>query len=288
MRYIDISHLAIPSNWTIKARKEKYSPLWSALKPELETLVGKKCWYNESINDGTSNPVDHFRPKSARIQKFTAKYAKLETVVWNQLLTGLQSGYPFLELEHSNYRYACGFANSTHHRESIDGITRGKSNFFPLRSGSASATTIAGIASEEVALLDPCKSGDAELLSFNEFGGIDPSEAVLTGSWNYCRVKVSIEVYNLVYIIISTKRQELWTSTMREIEMMTVLYNKPNKTVEEQMSFDHLFINLIKSLQKKAEYSAVVIDCIKQYRKRKDRIIYKWIHNEIPNHLLIK
>jgi len=288
MRYIDTTALVISPDWVDIARVSHFSPLWSSLKPVFESIVGKKCWYNESINDGTSNPIDHFRPKTSKVKKLNAKYATLDAVIWSQLFLGPQPGYPFLELEYSNYRYACGFSNSAHTKESKDGITRGKWDFFPLKSDSILATNIQVLGQEMNALLDPCNSQDPELLTFNEFGGIDPSDSILTNSWEYCRVKISIEVYNLMYFVISSKRQELWITCERDFEMLSLLYNKSEKTNEEQLSFDHLFKKLIILLEKKSEYSAVVIDCIKHYRKRKDPSFYKWLHEVIPDELLKK
>lgn len=288
MRYIDTTSFVIPPNWMELARINNFSPLWSSLKPVFESIVGKKCWYNESINAGTSNPIDHFRPKAIQVKKLDAKYATLDEVVWSQLFSGTQSGYAFLEFEYSNYRYACGFANSAHKRESLDDISRGKWDFFPLKSDSIIATNIQQLGQELNALLDPCNPQDPELLNFNEFGGVDPSDSILTNSWEYCRVKVSIEVYNLMYFVISNKRQELWGACVRDFEVLSLLYNKSEKTNEEQLSFDHLFKKLIKLLEKESEYSAVVIDCIKHYRKRKDPLLYKWLHEVIPDELLKK
>jgi hypothetical protein len=288
MRYINTSTLVVPTNWITLSNAERYNPVWSYLKVQFENLVGKKCWYNESINDGTSNPIDHFRPKASRVKTLTTKFAVLDTYVWTQLRSGNQSGYPFLEFEYSNYRYACGFANSQHKRESLDGITRGKSNFFPIKVGSNPSSDIAGIVSESAALLDPCNSEDPKLLTFNEIGGGEPVDSILLNSWDYCRVKVSIEVYNLMYHVISAKRQELWVETQRHIEMLSTLYNKVGKSPEDQQCFDHIFAILIKSLQKKAEYSAVVIDCINYYRKRKDPHQYRWLHDIMLNPLLCK
>jgi len=288
MRYIDTTSLNIPANWPDLARINSFSPLWSYLKTEFESIVGKKCWYNESINDGTSNPIDHFRPKTIKVKNLDDKYATLDAVIWDQLFLDSQSGYPFLELEYSNYRYACGFSNSAHTKESKDGITRGKWDFFPLKSGSIIATNIQELGNEMNALLDPCNCQDPEFMTFNEFGGIDPSDSILINSWEFCRVKVSIEVYNLMYYILSNKRQELWALCVRDFDMLSLLYNKAEKTNEEQLSFTHLFIKLIKLIEKKSEYSAVVIDCIKYYRKRKDPLFYKWLHETIPNELLMK
>ncbi|WP_294187668.1 hypothetical protein [uncultured Sphingobacterium sp.] len=288
MRYIDTSKLEIPENWQELAKQSNYSPLWSYLKPKFESIVGKKCWYNESINDGSTNPIDHFRPKAQNCKCLTNKYATLEESVWDQLSSGEQTGYPFLEFEHLNYRYACGYSNSGHKRESVDGVTRGKWDFFPLRLGTISANSAQNLNEEQFALLDPCNSSDPSLLTFDEFGGIIPSEKVQINSWDYCRVKVSIEVYHLLYSKIAEKRLEKWTATVRLIELASKLYHKTNKSIEEHESFTYFFENLVRSIYKDAEYSAVAIDCIKYFLKRKSTINYDWLSKTVPENLLEK
>lgn len=54
------------------------------------------------------------------------------------------------------------------------------------------------------------------------------------------------------------------------------------------MSFDHIYKDFIKSLLKETEYSAVMVDCVRHYRKNEDRTIYRWLHEVIPDILLDK
>lgn len=285
MRYIDITSLPVPADWI---NLSDTNPKWSYLKDIFEDIVGKKCWYNESSNIATSNPIDHFRPKATTVKILEPKYASLDAEIWAQILLSSQTGYPFLELEFTNYRYASGYANSPHKKESRDGITRGKSNFFPIKINTSPATRLADLHLEKKALLDPCDVNDPEMLNFNEFGGIDPNESILPDSWNFCRVKISVEIYNLMYRAIKEKRQETWNSCEKRLEILCKLFKKSDKSQEEKECFDHILAELFKSLLKKAEYSAVVIDCIKYYRKRKDPEQYRFVHDVIPDALLIK
>src|SRR5260370_29254202 len=83
MRFIPINDIRLPDSWQKKAQKAfeamnrcetaeqrqkvliKYGDVWrdSDLKAELERLSDGKCWYCESREDRSDNPVDHFRPK---------------------------------------------------------------------------------------------------------------------------------------------------------------------------------------------------------------------------------
>ncbi len=113
MRYIDTSHIIVPTDWVVLARQVKKSnrqrkftkdALWSYFREDFEAIVGKKCWYSESSNIGTNNPIDHFRPK-ANTLKATPLYNSILPLV-SQLDLTVGSGYPFLKFEFSNYRYA--------------------------------------------------------------------------------------------------------------------------------------------------------------------------------------
>jgi hypothetical protein len=106
MRYIDSTSVVIPVDWLTLARNENFNPLWSFLKTAFENFVGKKCWYNETINDGSSNPIDHFRPKAITVKELTKEYANLEDQVWAQLNSNSRPGYSYLTHESINYRYA--------------------------------------------------------------------------------------------------------------------------------------------------------------------------------------
>jgi len=42
---------------------ERHRNKWVAFRPHLAELSHNKCWYTESLNPGTDDDVDHFRPK---------------------------------------------------------------------------------------------------------------------------------------------------------------------------------------------------------------------------------
>src|SRR5688500_11865920 len=43
---------------------DKHRPKWVAFRKPFHDLSHGKCWYTESINPGTDDDVDHFRPKA--------------------------------------------------------------------------------------------------------------------------------------------------------------------------------------------------------------------------------
>lgn len=275
MRYIDTSSITVPNDWLQLAKEqlgENYTSLWTYFRLEMEAIVGKKCWYSENFNIGTLNPIDHFRPKAARIKALTPKYALLDAVIWSKIDSAARNGYPFLEFEFSNYRYSCGIVNSSNNREASNNITRGKSNFFPLKLGSARCTNLLNIDIEESCLLDPCEERDPEYLTFDELGQIQPHISVLKDSWEYCRVVVSIEVYHLHYHRFIERRKELWDYCKERIRLANALYTKPNRTAEEEDSLIDFIKELNKKLKKESEFSAVAVDCIKYYKAT-----YTWL-----------
>src|SRR5207249_9483579 len=70
--------------------------IWTALKPGLEKLAAKKCWYCESREVRSDKHVDHFRPKN-RV---------------NEVGCEKHPGYWWLAFEWKNFRYSCTFCNS--------------------------------------------------------------------------------------------------------------------------------------------------------------------------------
>ena len=81
----------------VKARKVAITAkntLWSDLSDLLAEQSNGKCWYCESKELRSDNPIDHFRPKGKVVE-----------------CPGHQ-GYWWLAFDWSNYRYACTFCNS--------------------------------------------------------------------------------------------------------------------------------------------------------------------------------
>src|ERR1700733_14768527 len=67
-----------------KAALVSAAPVWQRIKPVLEKVMEKKCWYCETRNVRSDNAVDHFRPKSK---------------------------YWWLALSYENLRFSCTFCN---------------------------------------------------------------------------------------------------------------------------------------------------------------------------------
>lgn len=286
MRYIDTSHIIVPPNWLNLARARfpnNYPSLWSYFRQEFEIIVGKKCWYSESVNIGSNNPIDHFRPKSNTVKALTEKYIKLDASFWGQIDARRRPGYQFLEFEFSNYRYSCYIVNTSNKRETHDNTTKGKSNFFPLKHGSPLGTNTVDIVHENICLIDPCNINEPGFLTFNETGYITPHVSLLNTSWDYCRVLVSIEVYHLHYDSFREKRLELWDYCKERIELANAIYIKPQRTLQEDASFLDYIKELRKKINKISEFSAVAIDCIHSYKKT-----YSWLDTIFPDHILVK
>lgn len=283
MRYIDTSSIIVPTDWPVVAKQNKFDPLWSFFKRNFENLNGKKCWYSESDNSGSINPIDHFRPKANNVAKLSAKNADLEPFVWSAINSQKRSGYSFLELVFSNYRYSCDITNSLNKNDK--GIAKGKSNYFPLQSMSPYGTNSSNINLELICLLDPCVFNDPQLLFFKDTGFIEPHFSVKTGSWEYCRVKVSIEVYNLHYYVFLEKRILLWNSCKESIELANILFFKVNKSDEDVNHLAYHIKELRKRINKNKEFSAVAIDCIKFY---KGQSAFLWLDHHFPDRLLDK
>ncbi len=286
MRYIDITPIQPPANWLDLAKAElgnNYEFLWTYLRNDFETLVSKKCWYSESCNIGSVNPIDHFRPKAARVKLLTPQYATLNSTVWARINPNSRNGYPFLKFHYPNYRYSCYIVNTSNKRESTDGVTKGKSNFFPLRLGSAVGTSLADINAEAICLLDPCNIDDPGYLTFNEFGKIEPHRSILDSSWEYCKVVVSIELYHLHYPSFVEKRVEVWDLCKEKIELAATIYPKTIKTAEEENALIAYIKDVNRMIDKKREFSAVAIDCIFSYKKK-----YPWLDLFFPSIRLTK
>lgn len=121
---------------------------WVALRPYLEEVSYKKCWYVECRNPGTDDDVDHFRPKG-RVHEDP-----------NHL------GYYWLAFDWTNYRLSCHRANRWRINQE-SGIRGGKADHFPLiDAGTRAFSPEDDISLEVPALIDPTDPLDPPLLTF--------------------------------------------------------------------------------------------------------------------------
>lgn len=301
MRHIDTSAFTPPTNWAEKVTSaltnyqstNNFTDIWKDLLPDLNRLVRvdpkRKCWYSEVFVLGADGiDVDHFRPKS-NVKKLSIKFAKLEASVWSQIHNIDRTGYDFLAFEWGNFRLASQHANQGRRDGSF---TKGKQDFFPLsKTNSTIATSLGTLNNEINCLLDPCNQDDPDLLTFDPSGEVRASYP--TGTWEYCRAKVSIEVYHLNFDLkgLNSARLEHWQRIKREIEQLNHLHSirdflnqqghtlppNTNEGIQEQESKVREFT------YKSEQFSAVAIDCIKHYRST-----YSWLNVLFTDEMLKK
>ncbi len=168
---------------------DKYKNHWR--KPELvnwlSDLSFEKCWYTETKFGGDYQEVEHYRPKKGTKQA-------------DGSLHSLHSGYYWLAFDLTNYRLCKSRPN------------RKKGTFFPILNERIRANDENDPWQDESPLfLDPLKSNDILLLSFNDTGkpvpeeGIDPNDLL--------RVNFTIDKYFLDERVLNTRRQETWNAT---------------------------------------------------------------------------
>ncbi|MEQ8409372.1 MAG: hypothetical protein RKH07_13965 [Gammaproteobacteria bacterium] len=173
-----------------KARKKAiaYKSLWSDLAELLAEQSKRKCWYCETNEIRSDNPIDHFRPKG--------KVAECDG----------HAGYWWLAFDWQNFRYACTYCNSRRVDEETAG---GKQDHFPLFVPPDWNTCEADDNVERPMLLDPVEEGDCRLLGFNENGEACPVETDKE-SEGFKKAKKSIELYHLNHKPTARARKTLY------------------------------------------------------------------------------
>lgn len=263
MRFIDISNLELPEGWARKANtasseveissnKSKYmddnSDIWKDLKLNLAKLSFDKCWYCESKEIRSDNPVDHFRPKG-NVKEST------------------HEGYWWLAFKYLNYRYSCTFCNSRRIDKEA-GNTGGKGEYFPLLDESKRAMNKEGdIDLEHPLLLDPVKPEDPGILWFQEDGGVIPKYSEQERCNSYKRAKTSIELYHLDHTTLKDIRKNL-ANDIKELikrgERFFKRLDEPNSDANE--SFGNVVKDLKDMIKEQSEFSAFSIAILKGRR----------------------
>jgi uncharacterized protein (TIGR02646 family) len=165
-----------------KAALASAAPVWQRIKPVLETVMDKKCWYCETRNVRSDNAVDHFRPKSK---------------------------YWWLALSYENLRFSCTFCNSRR-IDSDGGTSGGKRAEFPIV-GVLATGKDDSLDGEEAILLDPCHEEDPDLLWFDDTGRPVANPVYKDQADVVERVKISIRLYHLDFgpLIVARRRKYL-------------------------------------------------------------------------------
>ena len=312
MRYIDINRVIIPTGWQSKADdiladletknidekrdffRKLTSPLWKrtdfvqAMLP-LGSNLFKKCWYSESkITDDID--VDHFRPKGKDANKsFRTQFQdNLSEHEFEQIEEESTRGWWFLAFDPKNFRICSCFRNQSRYDISIDAANwknraKGKSDFFPIKKGSPVAINAGGIEDEVNCLLDPCKLGDAEFLSFDQFGDAYTiyDDSTQLRKWIKCRVLTSIAVYHLDEHDLIEFRKKKWKYCKDFIHDKLKKALLVDKDKDEVRRLKKEFITEFSDSN--CEFSAVAIDCIRYYKDVED-----WLEIIFPKNSLSK
>jgi len=185
-----VSDHSIGKDWDVETLREKVlvarvaarkkaitakNTVWSKLSSLLSEQSAGKCWYCETNEIRSDNPIDHYRPKN------------------NVKECSDHPGYWWLAFDWKNYRYACTYCNSR--RVGVD-TSGGKQDHFPVFMPPGWNQRKADENVEKPMLLDPIESHDCLLLTFNSNG-----EACATSddesSEDYLKATKSIELYHL-------------------------------------------------------------------------------------------
>ena len=182
---------------------QKHRDLWRRLRTQLAALSCGKCWYCESKEIRSDNPVDHFRPKG-RVDGCPD-----------------HPGYWWLAFDWKNYRYSCTYCNSRR-RDPVTGNVGGKHDNFPLLNAESRAYDEADdIRREQPELLDPVKLADTSLLWFRDDGFADARVSQLQQGDQHRRAKTSIRLYHLNHTDVVEARLELRRRVRQLMELGT-------------------------------------------------------------------
>lgn len=227
----------------IKAR----SQVWRNLADILGDASHGKCWYCESKEDRSHNPVDHFRPKSAVDE------------------CKEHEGYWWLAFDWSNYRYCCTYCNSALKDVDDENEVHGKQDHFPLLDPTVRAMTRdEDWTHESPTLLDPTKSADVKLLVFDMWGKVNEKYNETEDQEKYIRAHASIDIYHLNHPKIKTSRMVLYNRIkalveegFRKRQILEENHDLPQITVNElNQSIDEIDQFLAQLMSEDAEYSS--------------------------------
>jgi uncharacterized protein (TIGR02646 family) len=260
VRYINIEDVGnnLPAGWKEKAQEalqnvkalrpterstaiNSKSEVWKELKEVLKGFSKGKCWYCESRQERSDNPVDHFRPKN-KVAECSDHY-----------------GYWWLAFDWTNYRFSCTFCNS-YRIDQTTGTRGGKHDHFPLWNEDRRAKQPGDpLDNEQPLLLDPTCRADPPLLWFDQDGRPKPNPQFCSdeSSYPHKRVMASIKFYHLDHVDAVEQRQNL-SNEIRKLVENAAYYFK--KLCDGDMTARKSFADIIEAIHNKlridAEYSA--------------------------------
>jgi uncharacterized protein (TIGR02646 family) len=234
-----------------KERREaikKKSEVWRSLKDILSDASHGKCWYCESREVRSHNPIDHYRPKSAVSE------------------CSEHDGYWWLAFDWQNYRFCCTYCNSALRDEDDDEVTHGKQDHFPLLDEAKRAkNSTDNWKLETPLLLDPWEASDTKLLYFDIKGKVIEKYPEGVHKEKFLKAKTSIDTYNLNHskiknnrMVIYNRIKELIESSYRKRQVLQNMHDAPPEVTEElNKDLDAIDQSLARLMGEEAEYSSV-------------------------------
>lgn len=218
------------------------STKWSPIKNQMIEHLGKKCWYTEAELVGADPTIDHYRPKC---------------------------DYWWLAFDVENYRVASPYANSPKHNEE-HGCAGGKGDNFPLLVPSIRATCKTKIRLEKPVILDPCKRGDCDLLTFEVDGRPRLNPAYATDLTAGKRVDESMLLLNLDHPDFNSKREQLYHDILDDVA-----------TYEALPAESPLRATIHSRLEKRLAAKSAFSTAARHYLRF--RLDLKWVQNLLKN-----
>lgn len=257
MRYVDLSNLALPSDWNARsiaaaarvaagADLDAEGKVWRDLKDGLGLLLNDKCWYCETPIVRSDNAVDHFRPKGRCSDAANP-----------------HPGYRWLAFEKDNYRYSCTYCNSRR-RDLVGGSVGGKADRFPLLDEATRLYSPGPLHQEQPALLDPCSLDDWELLGCKQEDG--SSCAATTEAAEQTRVQISIDVYHLNHEPTCKLRHQQAVQLLSEIAQAKRFFPLSKSDMFIRHEFQEVARRIKRSIDRKSPFSGEMIFILKGER----------------------
>lgn len=213
---------------------KKNETFWKDIKPHLEKLSHKKCWYSEAGEKYSYYHIDHFRPKKRAIGLDKKDHG----------------GYWWLTFDWKNYRL-CGSVGNT-----------SKGDQFYVRHNKAMCHAD-DLDDEIICFLDPVDEEDVLKITFTDNGEMVPTDRD-DNSWDNERANYTIKHLNLNYEPLKEARRELWDDIKNRIFEIDNLMDKQNQSPSssKKATIKQKLIQLKKLKAPQAEFSATVKACL--------------------------
>ena len=197
----------------------------------LSDISFEKCWYTETKFGGDYQEVEHFRPKK-------------ETKNSDGTAHAYHSGYYWLAFDLSNYRLCKSRPN------------RKKSTFFPIANERYRANDETQSWEDETPyFLDPLRSSDVLLISFDDIGRPVPQDQISADDVR--RVNFTIEKYYLDERVLNSRRQQTWNTARDLFNSYLNALKDVTKSISKRQDAENELNKLEELLSRDAEFSSV-------------------------------